>query len=528
MKKSFTELFQSNWFFAALVAFVIVLPLSQGLVSVFSGVLLGVALIEDKWDSKMARLRKNKILLLVPIIFIIYVISTFFTLANDPSFYDVKKTMFYLVIPVAFVFGKEINTRQKRFVFYAFANSILLAICISLIKWKIHFHEGSFSVHNISLISHIRFSFQLVLIFWFIGYLILKNSKFLTPQTMGGLGLLGLIFLGYLFFQQSLTGLISFAPTVIYFLYYILIESHRKWKYPVIAFVFVMLLVPVIYVSRVIQDFYTFDKIDEQKLETFTKQGNRYGHNTKSLMVENGHFVDIYICQDEMREEWNKISEIKYDSIGSNGYVVASTLIRYLTSKGLRKDAEGVKALNPQDVKNIQNGMSNYIFEKRFSIYPRIYQTVWEYYVFTKTGNSNHQSFSQRIEFAHAALTIIKSNFFFGVGTGNWKQAFAEAFAANHSKLDESLYASSHNQYLNYLVKFGMIGFLVIMFLLVFPIIKTRRYRDPLFMTFLIFMFFANFADSNLESHMGSSFFFFFYCLFLTGPLEYLKLRQAS
>jgi hypothetical protein len=73
-----------------------------------------------------------------------------------------------------------------------------------------------------------------------------------------------------------------------------------------------------------------------------------------------------------------------------------------------------------------------------------------------------------------------------------------------------------------------VIGFLLIMFLLIYPVYETKRYLDPLFMTFLIFMFFANFADSNLESHMGSSFFFFFYCLFLTGPVDYLRLNLNS
>jgi O-antigen ligase len=114
------------------------------------------------------------------------------------------------------------------------------------------------------------------------------------------------------------------------------------------------------------------------------------------------------------------------------------------------------------------------------------------------------------------------------VGTGNWKNEFALAFKKNNSKLDKTLYASSHNQYLNFMVKFGVIGFLFIFFILIFPIIKTNRYRDGLFLVFLIFMFFANFADSNLESHMGSSFFLFFYCLFvITNGNNYFKIEKS-
>jgi O-antigen ligase len=201
--------------------------------------------------------------------------------------------------------------------------------------------------------------------------------------------------------------------------------------------------------------------------------------------------------------------------------------MRYLTSKGLRKDAEGVAALNDEDIHCIENGVANVIFkEKKFSLYPRIYQTIWEYYVYSKTGYANEQSLSQRIEFAKAAFTIINRNFWFGVGTGNWKDEFNKAYHKNSSKLSEKYYSSAHNQYLNYFVKFGFAGLILILFFIVYPVIKTKRYHDIFFLIFLVAMFFANFSDSNLESHMGGSFFVFFYCLFLiTDGIDYLEIR---
>ena len=137
------------------------------------------------------------------------------------------------------------------------------------------------------------------------------------------------------------------------------------------------------------------------------------------------------------------------------------------------------------------------------------------------------QFFCRRIEFAKAAVTIIRNNFWFGVGAGNWKEEFKKTYIQSNSKLEQSLYASSHNQYLNYMVKFGFAGFILIMFFIIYPVIKTKSYRDPLFMLFLVFLFFANFADSNFETHMGSSFFLFFYCLFVTGKnSSYLIISQ--
>jgi O-antigen ligase len=199
-----------------------------------------------------------------------------------------------------------------------------------------------------------------------------------------------------------------------------------------------------------------------------------------------------------------------------------------LTSKGIRKDADGIKSLTKQDIQNIEDGISNVIFQnKKYSLYPRIYQTVWEFYMYSQTGNPSYQSFSQRLEYSKAALSIIKNNLWFGVGAGNWKEEFKNAYINNNSKLEEGLYASSHNQYLNYIVKFGLTGFVLIMFFIIYPVFKTRSYYDPLFLVFMVFMFFANFADSNFESHMGSSFFIFFYCLFVILPENsYLNLSD--
>ncbi|HOI48682.1 MAG TPA: O-antigen ligase family protein, partial [Prolixibacteraceae bacterium] len=272
---------------------------------------------------------------------------------------------------------------------------------------------------------------------------------------------------------------------------------------------------------------YDIEQVDFASLEKTTAAGNPYTHDLSNPLVENGRYVYRYVCEEELRSGWNQIASIAYDSAGASGYAVKETLLRYLTSKGLRKDASGVKALNQEDVRNIEQGVANYIYKKNaFSLYPRIYSTIWEYYVYTNTGYSDKQSFSQRIEFARAALTIIRQHPFFGVGAGDWKKAFHEAYDQNASTLNKELRGTAHNQYLNYLVKFGILGLLSIVFCFAYPVLKSRRYTDPLFVLFLVLMMAVNLGDSNLESHMGLSFFLFFYCLFLAADgTAYLRLK---
>lgn len=528
MKINLTKIFDSNWFFVSLVCFVVVLPFSQALVSIFSGIVLFTAIAEDNLANKLSRIKERKVLLFLPAIFIIYLITSIISYHSGNDLYDLQKTLFFFVLPVAFILGKNINSKQKRFLFYSFALAILVSTFVAIINWTFHNKSGNFSVHDVSLVSHIRFSFQLILIFWFLIIFIQKNFKTLNIYLIIGLLTLAFYFISFLVFQQSLTGLVAFCASLYFFAVYIGLQQNHKHK--IIKFLLIVGIssAPLFYVWKVYDSFYDFEKVDKALIDKKTEKGNDYHHDFENKMVENGRYVYLYICEKEMREEWNKISEYKYDSIGLNGYPVYSTLIRYLTSKELRKDAKGVLTLNEQDIHNIENGIANVIFqEKKYSLYPRLYQTVWEYYVYSETGYADNQSFSQRIEFSKAAISIIKQNFWLGVGPVNWQTAFKKAFIANNSKLSEERYASSHNQYLNYLVKFGIIGFMLILFFLIYPVVKTQRYRDPLFLIFLVFLFFANFADSNFESHMGSSFFVFFYCLFLISDgINYIKIEK--
>jgi O-antigen ligase len=209
------------------------------------------------------------------------------------------------------------------------------------------------------------------------------------------------------------------------------------------------------------------------------------------------------------------------------GFPVSSTLIRYLTSKGLTKDSTGMTKLLPEEIHFVENGIANHIYIKGLSsLYPRIYQTIWELDVYFKTGDPNLKSLAKRIEFVKAAGTIIREHPFFGVGTGNWKQSFVDAYNENQSKLEPVQYGSSHNQYLNYMVKFGIIGFLWILFAWVYPLFLTNKQRFYPAVMLLLILGIANFSDSNLEAHMGISFFVFFYSLFLFSETQQATLER--
>jgi hypothetical protein len=528
MIKILPEKSEITLFFISLIGFAFVLPFSQALVSIFGGIVLIAALVEDSFKNKMARFKANKVLLFIPGIFIVYLLSFIVFYQSGNSLYDLQKTLFFLVIPFSFIVGKPLTCFQKRFLFYVFTMAVFFATIVALLNWFSSNHTTDFGVHKISLISHIRFSFQLILVFWFLVLLVQRNFKLLNIEIKVVFIFLALFLLGFLFFQQSLTGVVAFGASVLFYFVYNVFQIKSKSRGVLIAFLLALVLSPVLYVFLIVHSFYDIEKVDKEFIDKKTASGNYYSHDFDNLSVENGRYTYLYICDDEMRVEWNKISKIKYDDGMPSGYPMYTIIYRYLTSKGLRKDAEGIKSLTPKDIQNIEHGITNVIFqEKKYTLYPRIYQTVWEYYMYSITGNPSYQSFSQRLEYSKAAISIIKKHFWFGVGAGNWREEFKNTYIENNSKLKEGLYASSHNQFLNYMVKFGISGFMLIMFFIVYPIVKTVSYRDLLFLLFLVFLFFANFADSNFESHMGSSFFLFFYCLFIIQPNDlYLNMSD--
>ena len=79
-----------------------------------------------------------------------------------------------------------------------------------------------------------------------------------------------------------------------------------------------------------------------------------------------------------MRNEWNKISNLDYDGRDKMGNKIKYTIIRYLTSKGLRKDSAGIAKLTTEDIHLIEEGKANYIYGRKIAIYPKLYEVIWQ------------------------------------------------------------------------------------------------------------------------------------------------------
>jgi len=255
--------------------------------------------------------------------------------------------------------------------------------------------------------------------------------------------------------------------------------------------------------------------IDKEQLPLLTKNGNPYAHDTINQDIENGNYVWIFICEKELSEEWNKKSSMYYHGKDLSGNEIKYTLIRFLTSKGLPKDAEGINALSEKEVKGIEKGVPNVNFIGIFNPTARLQKIIWEINLYIKGGNPSGHSVVQRFEFWKAAIGIIKENFLFGVGTGDTKNVFEYQYEKMNSPLTKESRYRSHNQFLAIGTAFGIIGICWFLISLFYPLLREKNFQDYFYSTFFIIAFLSMLTEDTLETQAGATFFAFFNSLFL-------------
>jgi len=198
---------------------------------------------------------------------------------------------------------------------------------------------------------------------------------------------------------------------------------------------------------------------------------------------------------------------------------IRATLVRFLTSKGLRKDADAVYALTDNEIKSIEAGIPNVNSQKMSDIRSRMNQVIWEIDNLLKGGDPSGHSVAQRLEFWRAATGIIKTHPFVGVGTGDLLIAFNSQYVLMNTKLDEFHRLRSHNQYLSVAAAFGIPGLIYFLFALLYPLRKAKQ-LPAIFILFLIICMVSMLTEDTLETQPGATFVGLFFILFYCQKRE--------
>lgn len=527
----------SSWMYYVLILLAVSIPLSEFGMSVAQFLLLGLWAFEgisgksqitasgqvpgllkrlgNNLLCKFRMLLNNPAALVVVSLYFLHLIGTLHSTNIDYALKDLRIKLPLLALPVIIATSAPLGKKRlnKLLVFFILAVfSGTIASIFVLLKGQVTDpRELSIFISHIRFSLTICFSIFILLYFWTKKTYHTKVALYLLPAGI-------LWFLIFLLILESITGIIiTLVLGLILLFYYIF-----RLKSLIIKLIASLILIAFIFFSftflnKTVIKYGTPEPVEFNSLEKYTEFGTPYVHDTIRYGIEKGEYVGLYISPIELRLEWNLRSKYSYDGKDAKGQDIRHTLIRYLHSKGLRKNALAVRSLSDSEIRLIENGIANVSYTKHFNFNSRIEQMAMGYHNYAKNGDPNASSVMQRIEYWKVSMYIIKNNWLTGVGTGDLNEAFDEAYNDLDSKLHDSFRYRSHNQYLAIFIAFGIFGFLWFIFTLIYPGIKTGRFNNFLYIVFIIIILMSMLTEDTLETQAGATFFAFFNALLLFG-----------
>lgn len=477
------------------------------------------------FKDKFSRFWHNKAAVLLVAFYLMHVVGLLWTTDFQYALKDLRVKLPILVMPFVMSSMELVDRKRFDFVMLIYVLSVFIATQFSFVSYLRHDYED---VREIShFISHIRFCLNIVFSMTVIGYYLYKrqSSKGKGVPAFGVrtvvdrflMWFLLLWFAFVIYILESLSGYVILSAVALVSAVYVFLQwkKSRAWHIAVGAATVAVMVVVAIGVVHYVKPMLKVEPVDFASLEKTTAQGNPYWHDTVYNPVEDGKFVGIYYCRKEMQETWPNRSDLPFDGTTTSGENLEATLARYLTSKDLRKDAQGVMALTDEDVHNIEQGVANYNNWKHPGVHARLSSTLFEYNLYRRFNNPNGGSLSQRIEFTRTSFHIIRQHPWFGVGTGDVPKAFAQTYDEIQSPLREEFRFRAHNQYLAIAVAFGLVGLAFFLFVLFYPWLASKQNHTYLYMVFLFIMLLSMFPEDTLETQAGATLFAFFSSLLL-------------
>ena len=474
-----------------------------------------IQLAYNNFIDKFALFFRNKPAVVLSSIFLLHILGLAYTSDLDYAMKDLRVKLPLLLFPVILATMESFRYKRFRILMFFYIAAVLAG---SMISFSIILKGQFTDIRDISpYVGSIRFGLNVSLAFFTLVYFVIYDKGFKFWQKLI-FSVIAIWFVIFLILMESVTSLSIILFIVLGYLIY----QSLKTKYVTIkiAIILVVIALPAslfFYIQSEVLRAITPPIIDKTTLDLSTSNGNAYLHDTVIRGVEDGRYIGLYLCEKELQETWNERSEMAYYSKTNGGHELKESLIRYMTSLDLKKDAEGIAALSEWDVQMIENGVANVNYVKNPGLRARMLKILMGYEVYLKTGNPSGSSVMQRIEYSKGSINLIKENFCFGVGTGDIENSLIDQYKEMESELKTEYMFHAHNQYFAIFITFGVFGFLWFIFALIYPPLKAGRFSDYFFVTFFLIILLSMFSDDTLETQAGATLFAFFYSFFLFG-----------
>lgn len=449
-------------------------------------------LVEGDFRSKWQRMRSSTLLHAFVVLMLIHLL---WLVGNDDvrlGLDDIRQKLPLLVVPLVVLTSKPLTRRQLCGLAGAYLITVTVVSLIGLVRFltipDLPYRQ------IVPYLSHIRFGLNLC----FAICLTLCLTVYGCARTSHcfWLWLVAVLLMGwylcFLFLLQSYTALLILLLLVCALPLLVRPRSRGlRWT---------LWCVPVLTVSGMI-------------LLTKGMTDSYYGDCRRDAdMVENGSYIYRGVDSLSIAAGWGTLSRQPLDAPTDNGYSTYSTLLRYLNATHRSKDSVGVATLTPSDLTAIRQGVANPVYLSHPSLRKMAYMALFEYENY-RCGDYRDFSMLERLVLWRNAWRVFLQHPWLGVGTGDVSAECGQQLATDGVIQVDST-KSAHNQYLIFLVAFGVIGMLLIVFFFVRAVVTTDALHMPLAWAYISIVLLSFVSENTLGTLAG--------CLFAVCPLVLL------
>lgn len=155
------------------------------------------------------------------------------------------------------------------------------------------------------------------------------------------------------------------------------------------------------------------------------------------------------------------------------------------------------------------------------SLKAKIDYSLHDFNMYQKGGGVAYSD-SERLISLAVGWKIFKDNPIIGVGAGDLKKEIEKEYK------NEFYYIKTpkmpHNQFLSTLAGTGVLGGIVFLLVISFPLIYRRNYKSALFLSLHLIVFLSFMVENTIENSIGVAFYLFFLLL----GINYLSIQNSS
>lgn len=504
LNRFFGKNFHDHFHLFGICILAIGLPSSKVILSLGMMLLILNVLLEGSFNTYWKNIKQNKLFLLLALFWSLHLVALIWTSDFSYASNDIRIKLSLLIIPLLFTVKPIRENKQVYFILSLFIVTLLITSVINYSTYNHWIGNKTYDdIRGLSLFgSHIRYGILIAIgagiCLYFLKTFSTKSKWFFLPILVW--------FAYYTFYSQIISGFIAFVVVALTLALFYAFKQSKILGFTTLIISLIIVVIPIFILTPTEQR----AEIDYVSLESHTALGNPYSHLLEPDTFIDGKPVLAYVCEKELKEKWNSSSHINYDSLDLKGQPLRFTLMRYMTSKDLKKDAHGFDQLSQKDIRYIEKGIAS-VNETKTGLFARIEGIKFQ---LNHSLDPNGHSLLQRIEFWKTGIEIIKKNWLLGVGTGDVQQEFNAQYQQDKTLLVEENRLRAHNTYLTTWISFGIIGFLIFLYMIFIFLRESIQMGNILAIMFMLVACSTFFIEDTLETQMGVSFFAFFYGLF--------------